>query len=431
MGRTPTRRGPFSHHDSEISGLPLDRSDAAFGLRNQELVRLLQSVPAIIWTTDENLRITSIWGSSLPDLNPMPHELTGTTLFDYFGTSGFTATLLHALKGKSVNYDADYKGRLFSIRVEPLRNDESRIIGTVGVAVDTPDRRESDQRIRYLATHDALTDLSSYGTFLEAFDNELQRSDRTGRQFAVVLLDLDHLKEINDHYGHLAGSRALCRLATILKRTCRTVDTAARYGGDEFAALLVEADEAIASCVAHRIKTKLAEDGGHPSLTVSVGMALYPRDGYTTENLLAAADRALYRNKLRKSLHTKIDAASVSDRDSRAGGKRPERRRSERLSLDVTVVVRGESIEKQSFQEETFTISASAHGALVLLAKKLALGQRLFLKNPKTQDEIEGRIARLGPPHGGLAQVGIDFLRPAPEFWPVNSLPESWMSLRQ
>src|SRR5450759_508456 len=255
MARTPTRRGPSSHHDAEISGPPLDRSHTAFGSQNQELVSLLQCVPAIIWTTDENLRITSIWGSSFRDLNPVPHELVGTTLYDYFGTNGFTAALLQALQGKSVNYDADYKGRLFSMRVEPLRNDDSRIIGTVGVAVDAPDRRESDERIRYHATHDALTGLSSYGTFLEAFDNELQRSDRTGRQFAVLLLDLDHLKEINDHYGHLAGSRALCRLATILKRRCRTVDTAARYGGDEFAALLVEADEAIVSRVAHRIKT--------------------------------------------------------------------------------------------------------------------------------------------------------------------------------
>src|SRR5450759_705014 len=104
MGKIPTRREPSSHHDAEISGIPLDRSDAAFGLRNQELVRLLQSVPAIIWTTDENLRITSIWGSSLPDLNPVPHELVGTTLYDYFGTNGFTAALLQDLQGKSVNY---------------------------------------------------------------------------------------------------------------------------------------------------------------------------------------------------------------------------------------------------------------------------------------------------------------------------------------
>jgi hypothetical protein len=106
-----------------------------------------------------------------------------------------------------------------------------------------------------------------------------------------------------------------------------------------------------------------------------------------------------------------------------------ERRRSERLLLDVGLVIRGVSVEKEAFQEETFTISVSAHGALVLLSAKVGLGQTLFLKNLKTLNEMEGRVTRFGAPHGGLAQVGIEFAQPAPKFWPVEPPPESWNSV--
>jgi hypothetical protein len=102
-----------------------------------------------------------------------------------------------------------------------------------------------------------------------------------------------------------------------------------------------------------------------------------------------------------------------------------ERRRSPRLLLDVALIIRGESAESRPFQEETFTISVSAHGALVLLATKVALGQTLILKNPHTQDEREGRVARLGALYGGLAQVAVEFSRPAPEFWPMSPLTSS------
>lgn len=107
-----------------------------------------------------------------------------------------------------------------------------------------------------------------------------------------------------------------------------------------------------------------------------------------------------------------------------------ERRRSKRLLLDVPLVVRGEDTETETFEEETFSLSVSAHGALVVLAPKVALGQRVFLKNLKTHGETEGRIARFGPPHGGLAQVGIEFAQPAPEFWHIGSPPDSWKSAR-
>ncbi len=96
-----------------------------------------------------------------------------------------------------------------------------------------------------------------------------------------------------------------------------------------------------------------------------------------------------------------------------------DRRRSPRVLLDVPLFIRGESLENKPFREETFTISISATGALVLLAAKVAVGQKLVLINLRTRDEREGRVARLGSAYGGLAQVAVEFASPAPEFWPV------------
>lgn len=96
---------------------------------------------------------------------------------------------------------------------------------------------------------------------------------------------------------------------------------------------------------------------------------------------------------------------------------RPERRRSERASLALPVIVRGVSLDTKPFQEEAFTLSVSAHGALVALTTHVTLGQALFLKNPHTQQEVGAWVTRFGPPRGGLAQVGVEMVEPDVEFW--------------
>jgi hypothetical protein len=102
----------------------------------------------------------------------------------------------------------------------------------------------------------------------------------------------------------------------------------------------------------------------------------------------------------------------------RSGG---DRRRSRRSEKSTGLVVRGESVDKELFQEKTFAVSVNAHGGLIALASEVRLGQTLFLKNLGTQDELEGRVVRLGVPHGGLVPVGVEFVRPASEFWSVES----------
>jgi hypothetical protein len=101
-------------------------------------------------------------------------------------------------------------------------------------------------------------------------------------------------------------------------------------------------------------------------------------------------------------------------------------RRSARVLMDVPVVIRGEYADKRSFREETFTVTVSAHGALVMLAASVALGQKIVVINPSNSVEREGRIAYRGPLHAGLSQVAVEFTQPSPEFWPLDLPPADW-----
>jgi len=165
------------------------------------------------------------------------------------------------------------------------------------IAEDVTAQRALEDHLRHLAATDPLTGLANYRKLTDALGSELRRSNRSGRSFAVLLFDLDGLKQINDRHGHLAGSRALCRLAEILRFCCRSIDTAARYGGDEFAIVLPETTAKDADLVARRICECLINDLEEPRLSVSVGMAVYPADGKTTEALLHNADMQLYKMK--------------------------------------------------------------------------------------------------------------------------------------
>jgi diguanylate cyclase (GGDEF)-like protein len=153
------------------------------------------------------------------------------------------------------------------------------------------------RQVRTLAISDSLTGLANYRHLVDILQSELERSGRTSRPFSVLLMDLDGLKKINDRHGHVIGSRALCRVADILRLNCRSIDTAARYGGDEFALVLPETTTTAAEQVADRIRSYLTEDQEVPQLSISIGVATFPKCGGTVQQLLEFADRALYAMK--------------------------------------------------------------------------------------------------------------------------------------
>jgi diguanylate cyclase (GGDEF)-like protein/PAS domain S-box-containing protein len=169
------------------------------------------------------------------------------------------------------------------------------------IAEDVTQQRELEDHLRRQAAKDPLTGLANYRCLVDALDSEIKRSNRTSREFALLFLDLDGLKLINDRHGHMIGSQALCRLADILCSCCRGIDTPARFGGDEFALVLPEANAEAANLVARRISESLANDGNGPRLSVSVGVAVYPQNGETIESLLCEADSALYSMKQQRT----------------------------------------------------------------------------------------------------------------------------------
>jgi len=167
------------------------------------------------------------------------------------------------------------------------------------ITEDVTKQRQLEDHLREQAARDPLTGLANYRHLAEVLAMEVKRSERTGREFALLLFDVDGLKQINDRYGHLTGSHALCRVADVLS-FCRDIDTAARYGGDEFAVVLPETGAEAANQVAQRICDSIANDGMGPLLSVSIGVAVYPHDGERIEALLRKADVAMYAMKAKK-----------------------------------------------------------------------------------------------------------------------------------
>ena len=177
------------------------------------------------------------------------------------------------------------------------------------VAAVVAERHQAETALRQIhdelaerAVSDPLTGLANYRRFVDVFEAEADRSRRTGRPFALVLFDLDDLKKLNDANGHLVGTRALCRVGNTMRVYCRGIDTAVRYGGDEFALLLPETKVDGAQQVARRICVQVAGDGEAPPISVSFGIAVYPEDGRNIEEVFGKADAALYLMKGRRPL---------------------------------------------------------------------------------------------------------------------------------
>lgn len=170
----------------------------------------------------------------------------------------------------------------------------------ISLGFENASRFEDAQELMYT---DDLTGLYNHRYMQVAMEHEIKRSQRYGLQFSLLFLDLDRFKEINDQHGHLAGSEALKQVGGLLQECVRDVDTLFRFGGDEFAAMLVETDGRTAKIVAERIRKVIEEhvfleaQGMASHLTVTSGYATFPTDAVDKDVLLDLADRAMYAGK--------------------------------------------------------------------------------------------------------------------------------------
>jgi len=166
------------------------------------------------------------------------------------------------------------------------------------------DLRQTNELLRELSNTDHLTGLFNRRYLMEALAKEVQRNLRKGGDLSLIILDIDHFKQVNDTYGHQQGDSVLQKVALLLKKELRAYDTAARYGGEEFIAVLPDTTLEEAGCVADRVRSSIhaSRFGGALSplsLTVSIGVARFSSPGCTTvDSFIKLADDALYRAKV-------------------------------------------------------------------------------------------------------------------------------------
>jgi two-component system cell cycle response regulator len=188
---------------------------------------------------------------------------------------------------------------------------------------------EMYQQVKELAATDELTHILNRRAFLNILERELKRSNRLETTLALLLIDLDHFKEVNDLYGHLAGDAALCEIAFLLKQSIREIDILARYGGEEFVIILPEVAQNEAFIAAERIRhlvgTHLFRKDKDPiHLTVSIGVAIFPLSSTNKpEDLFHLADLALYLAKKKGRNRIEISPQDVehTERTGKTGGR--------------------------------------------------------------------------------------------------------------
>lgn len=193
-------------------------------------------------------------------------------------------------------------GRLVDVEVSGrILEEDGRPHGIVGIARDVSEREALQSQLRHQAFHDSLTGLPNRPLFLDRLGQALARSERSGSQLGVLILDLDDFKTLNDTHGHPAGDSLLMAIAPRLEKALRASDTAARLGGDEFACILEDMDGRFdADATARRILAAVAEPietpAGPHKASASLGIAL-ATNGATVDSLLRDADTAMYKAK--------------------------------------------------------------------------------------------------------------------------------------
>ena len=269
-----------------------------------------QSVSSII--------ITDINGTT-EYVNPQFHATTGYPAEEVIGRkfnllgSGETPHATYTELWNTIKSGGVWQGELLNrkkdgslywdlVSISPVRDKNNQITHFIGIQHDITERKEMEERLNYMAYHDELTALPNRTLLTDRFEQQVRQAQRSGDKIALLILDLDRFKLINDSLGHRIGDLVLIEIARRLTRTARGGDTIARYGGDEFVILASGFSDSDALIeIARRLVEIIAEpvviEGHNLHVSTSIGISLWPDDGPDIETLLRQADTAMYHAK--------------------------------------------------------------------------------------------------------------------------------------
>ena len=317
----------LQEHNSVLQALVDERTQELH--ESQALYRMLtEDAQDVLWKTDSRLVITYISPADERLRGFRADEVVGHHVFDMFTEQG-VALVKGLLKRRAVDDTSDASGGFLTFQVEhrckdgriiwgevlskPERNAQGEIVGYHGITREITERRRLEEQVHQLAFHDPLTHLANRRLLVEHLDQAMSASKRSHRHGALLFLDLDNFKSLNDTHGHGVGDLLLIEVAERLKTCVREADTVARFGGDEFVVLLSElstqpgeADEQ-AVAIAEKVRTRLAEPyvlqsaPSAPSIrhecTASIGVAVFRGRDESQNAVIDRADAAMYRAK--------------------------------------------------------------------------------------------------------------------------------------
>ncbi len=264
------------------------------------------------WEQDEQFRFTSMSGTGSRRLNVKTFPTIGKKRWEqnYLNMNADQwAEHIAVLEARKPFHDMELcrpdeagKQIWISISGEPMFDRSGTFKGYRGVGKDITERKHDEERIQFLANHDALTSLPNRVMFGEVLNLAIQNARRYHRNFAVLFIDLDRFKIINDTLGHEAGDKLLQEMGTRLTQTVRSSDVVARLGGDEFVVLIQEASEpkqvaAVARKILSALVKPMSMQGQECRVTASIGICMYPAEAQDEQSLMKYADIAMYRAK--------------------------------------------------------------------------------------------------------------------------------------
>jgi len=277
--------------------------EAALRSSEAKLRTVIQGFPIILWMIDSDGIFILSEGKGLEAENLKPGQVVGESYFErYRDYPEIVQDARRALDGQAFTSTSWMGEQAFEVYYTPIIDADGSVSGAVGVATNITERKRTEDRLSFLANYDPVTGLPNRALFNDRLVQAMKHADRNDTKVALLFVDLDNFKNINDTLGHSAGDDLLCQVAQRFSKAVRIDDTVCRLGGDEFTIILEDMET---EQQAARVATEILQQSSQPYeiqgiglyVTPSIGIALYPQDGADLQSLVMNADAAMYRAK--------------------------------------------------------------------------------------------------------------------------------------